>query len=94
MIGEVTFDSRGKHPAACLLLQVLAAADMIRIGVGAVNCIQNPALSLQKLTKLPSGILVVSAVNGDDMEAVAGAGFTDVLLKPLTFEKLKMLFAK
>ena len=56
-------DARGKYTASRLLLQILTAADMICVRVGQIDCRELPAVAIENLSDLSSGVLIVSAVD-------------------------------
>ena len=60
---KIPLDSRCEYPAARLGLEILVSADMIRVGMGIINGIQNPAVPIQNLLNLLSRIPVIAAVD-------------------------------
>ena len=67
--GKGLLDAGGKDAASGLLLQILVAPDVVRVGVGVVDGGQPPPVGVQKLPDLPARVLVVSAVNETDVRA-------------------------
>ena len=67
---EIALDAGGIDPAAGLVLQVLVAADVVGVGVRVVDGGQMPAVLVEQLAHLASGLLVVAAVDEADVGVV------------------------
>jgi hypothetical protein len=70
MHGKVPLDPLREDVATRLRLQILVAADVVRVGVRVVDRAQAPAVRVQNLANLAPGVLVVSAV--DEADVVSG----------------------
>jgi len=70
MHGEVPLNARRKNIAARLRLQILVAADVIRIGMRVIDCAQPPAVCIENLADLAPCLLVVSAVDEANIVAI------------------------
>ena len=70
MPGKITLNSRRINFTACLSLQILIAADVIRIGMRIIDSFQRPFMFIQKLSDLPARVLVIPAVNQADFRIV------------------------
>ena len=64
--GESRLDARRKDAAAGLLLQVLAAAGVVGVGVGYEYGEELPAVFVEYLPDLAARVLVVAAVHQAD----------------------------
>ena len=63
MPGKSSLDPLREDLASVLLLQIMIASDMIRMGMGIQNPLQMPALLVQDLSDPAAGILVAAAVD-------------------------------